>query len=245
MYNCQKPEKYHRTDGRVLHVQKIFPTIQGEGPFTGQAATFIRLAGCNLQCPLCDTDYTSNRRVLSVANICEEVQLCTNDTTRLIVITGGEPFRQQLSPLLSALIENGYYIQIETNGTLTPAASCHYNTLVQEKRGVYVVCSPKAGNVKKAIWEVACCAKYVIDHMHVASDLLPRLALMHPAHPQVARPIKPIPIYVQPTDYSKVPLYSQEEKEYHYRESQKVCIQGVLTRGYIYQQQLHKELGME
>ena len=51
--NTQEPEKIDRD--RHLDVHSIFHTIQGEGPYCGHPAVFIRLAGCNLQCPGCDT----------------------------------------------------------------------------------------------------------------------------------------------------------------------------------------------
>ena len=56
--NSQAIEKSAHYTTRSYDVHSIFPTIQGEGPFVGQPAIFIRLAGCNLQCPACDTDYT-------------------------------------------------------------------------------------------------------------------------------------------------------------------------------------------
>ena len=54
-FNGQPIEKVQRTFDGTLEVHSIFKTIQGEGPFCGTPAVFIRLAGCNLQCPWCDT----------------------------------------------------------------------------------------------------------------------------------------------------------------------------------------------
>ena len=62
--NQQAPEKQQLRGDGLLAVHSIFYTIQGEGPFAGETAVFVRLAGCNLQCPLCDTDYTSDRRMV-------------------------------------------------------------------------------------------------------------------------------------------------------------------------------------
>src|SRR3954467_9071958 len=50
-----------RSDGNSLSIHSIFYTLQGEGPYSGCPAVFMRLAGCNLQCPGCDTDYTSGQ----------------------------------------------------------------------------------------------------------------------------------------------------------------------------------------
>jgi len=49
--NQQPIEKQFLHPKGDLEVHSIFLTIQGEGPFTGQRAVFVRLAGCNLQCP--------------------------------------------------------------------------------------------------------------------------------------------------------------------------------------------------
>jgi len=73
MLNQQLAEKrVERQDG-ALEIIDIFPTIQGEGPFAGEPAIFVRLAGCVLQCPLCDTDYTSGRRLISIPSLTEEI----------------------------------------------------------------------------------------------------------------------------------------------------------------------------
>ena len=72
--NSQPIEKRSR-DADVLEVHSIFYTLQGEGPFCGSPAIFIRLAGCNLQCPGCDTDYTSKREHLSPETIVKRLNV--------------------------------------------------------------------------------------------------------------------------------------------------------------------------
>ena len=54
-------------------VQEVFPTIQGEGPDAGVPAVFVRLAGCTLTCPACDSDYTSKRTSKTVVDLLKEV----------------------------------------------------------------------------------------------------------------------------------------------------------------------------
>ena len=51
--------KIEQHSGDFLDIQEIFPTLQGEGPFVGQGAIFIRLGGCNLKCNFCDTEFDS------------------------------------------------------------------------------------------------------------------------------------------------------------------------------------------
>lgn len=53
MFGQNTPRR--RESGGLLQVQDVFYTIQGEGPFAGRTAVFIRLTGCNLRCWFCDT----------------------------------------------------------------------------------------------------------------------------------------------------------------------------------------------
>ena len=99
---------------------EIFNSIQGEGTMMGQSVTFIRLAGCNLRCPWCDTkeswkDHTNKGiTMMSPEEIITESKLLEN-----VVITGGEPCINTGLPYLVNTLKNaGHYVCIETNGTL-------------------------------------------------------------------------------------------------------------------------------
>src|SRR5947207_15974129 len=84
-------------------VAEIFFTIQGEGHLRGFQQTFIRLAGCSVGCPECDTDY-SRRESLTAEGIAERAAAITPKMIDPWAwITGGEPTDQALQPLLSAL----------------------------------------------------------------------------------------------------------------------------------------------
>ena len=131
-----------------LPVMEIFDSIQGEGQYIGWPATFIRLAGCNLRCPWCDTKESWTYPALSVS-VDEIVSKCNRD---MVVITGGEPCLYDLSELTSQLCGQDKFICLETNGTLpTPA---HVD---------WITCSPKpplyAIHPKCAFDEL----KYVVD----------------------------------------------------------------------------------
>jgi organic radical activating enzyme len=243
--NQQPIEKRSRTDGLKLYVHSIFYTIQGEGPFCGQPAVFIRLAGCNLQCPWCDTDYTSSRALLTpnqiIADTLVEPWSSNTEIKPLVVITGGEPFRQNLGPLLKLLYELGYRVQIETNGTLPPpqADGFQYHTQVGPWQGVYLVCSPKTGKVHPDITARACCYKYVTSVEDGASlDGLPLQALGHSAHPMLARPPAwwDRPIYLQPADH--------KDEEIN-RANQEIAVKSCMKHGYTIQLQIHKYLNLE
>lgn len=226
-----------RNDGQI-DVHSVFYTIQGEGPFCGTPAVFIRVAGCNLQCPSCDTDYTSKRALAGPIELVERVQALI--PRGLVVITGGEPFRQDLTTLLVRLLDNGYFVQIETNGSLgVPAGVVDlFNTLPDQRTGIYIVCSPKAGKIHPDILRWACCLKYVMASDGVANDGLPVEALYHPASPRVARPPAnwARPIYLQPLDVGLV----NENKR-----NRDACVTSCMKHGYILQLQVHKILGLE
>lgn len=233
--NQQPIEKrVRRADGQ-LSVHSVFYTIQGEGPFCGTPSVFIRLAGCNLQCPGCDTDYTQGRRAASAQEILDKVQ--EYQSSGLVVITGGEPFRQDITRLLNVLTDAGFYVQIETNGTLEPV-EYPYSTMPDIRTGVYVVCSPKAGKVHPRINDVACCFKYVIAHDSIhEDDGLPLRALEHRASPYVARPPKnwARPIYLQPMDAKDDGIN---------RLNLQAAIGSCMKFGYILQLQIHKIIDM-
>ena len=76
-------------------------------------AIFIRLAGCNLACPWCDTDFTEKSE-LDEDGI---LLLLRQWPCKRVILTGGEPSVQDLEPLLKTLKSERYYVAIETNGT--------------------------------------------------------------------------------------------------------------------------------
>ncbi len=194
--NEQKPSPRIR-EGIGLNVHTIFYTIQGEGPFVGRPCVFVRLYGCNLQCPQCDTDYTSLQRNWSPTRLAQHViSLYPAPRPRLVIITGGEPFRQNIVPFIEALQNDGCTVQIETNGTLAPQENLPEATVI--------VCSPKTGRVNKRLLPSISAYKYVVTADQVLrEDGLPLTALGHPAKPMLARPPAGFPverIYVQPVD---------------------------------------------
>ncbi|MGH8897379.1 MAG: 7-carboxy-7-deazaguanine synthase QueE [Egibacteraceae bacterium] len=106
------------------------PTFQGEGQSTGQQALFVRLSRCNLSCSWCDTPYTwdwsrfdphAEARRIPVKTVAAWVLA---SPVQLVVITGGEPLLQQpgLVPLVERLAAAGRGVEVETNGTIAPAA---------------------------------------------------------------------------------------------------------------------------
>jgi len=96
-----------------LKINEIFYSIQGEGNNVGMSAVFVRLAGCNLECSFCDTDF-SEKHDINIDAIMKQIKKykCKN-----VVITGGEPFYQDIYSLLAKLYLDKFYVCVETNGT--------------------------------------------------------------------------------------------------------------------------------
>ena len=97
----------------------VFWTIQGEGALTGEPMAFVRLAGCSVGCPQCDTDYAVYRRV-TVDELVAEVQSVVSPerqhTQPWVWITGGEPNDHDLEPLIDVLHTVGFKVAVATSG---------------------------------------------------------------------------------------------------------------------------------
>lgn len=239
--NIQPAEKQDRGSGLNLAINSIFYTIQGEGPFAGSPAVFVRLAGCNLQCPMCDTEYTSREQMgwpMIIRKVCDEFKLpeelrsYPRGQGPLIVITGGEPFRQNLYPLVSNLLARGFKVQIETNGTLfqdLPFAHAHLT----------IVCSPKAGVINKKLAPNIAALKYVatVDSLQGSPDGLPTHALEHPNGGMLARPPQGWQgqIYLQPVD---------EQNTVRNNLNLTAVVKSCMDNGYRLCLQIHKIIGV-
>lgn len=110
----------------MFKVVEIFCSIEGEGKRAGILAQFIRLAGCNLACSYCDTKYAWDARS---EDYCYKEMSLEDIVSRLrkdvkaVTITGGEPLLvKNVDSLIAALVNEGYAVNIETNGAvdLTP-----------------------------------------------------------------------------------------------------------------------------
>lgn len=100
-------------------VNEIFKSIDGEGLRTGELTTFIRLAGCNLRCSYCDTCYALKNSNGTEMSVDEIVKIAKKYDYRNITLTGGEPLiHKDVDSLISKLCKNGFYVNIETNGSV-------------------------------------------------------------------------------------------------------------------------------
>jgi len=134
--------------------KEIFLTLQGEGGQAGRVSVFARFAGCNLwsgreqdrataACDFCDTDFVGmdgegGGKFATPADVVAALDATWGDiasTEKAVVFTGGEPLLQLDPDLITAVKQAGYFIAVETNGTLAAPA------------GIDWICvSPKAQN---------------------------------------------------------------------------------------------------
>lgn len=233
-------------DGSLEIVGDPWFTIQGEGPFAGRVAVFVRTAGCNLCCPSCDTDYTSDRRRWTEEELTKKV---VNEASpdgwknRLVVLTGGEPFRQNIGPFVESLLWCNYEVQIETNGTLH---SIHPFPFASPN--LTIVCSPKTPGVNDDLKRWIKAYKYVLDADHVSpTDGLPTHTLGNEFG--VARPHRGFAgeVYVQPAE----PVVTREDtltegvRNQQYERNVKAAVESCMKFGYRLSLQLHKIIGVK
>jgi 7-carboxy-7-deazaguanine synthase len=100
-----------------MHIIEIYKSVQGESTFAGLPCIFVRLAGCNLRCVWCDSEYTfSGGHKMSLEEV--EAEVAKLAPVTLVEITGGEPMLQEkeLLPLMNRLLESGHTLLMETSG---------------------------------------------------------------------------------------------------------------------------------
>jgi 7-carboxy-7-deazaguanine synthase len=225
MFGKNPVRKQDLTHPDALRIKEIFYTLQGEGPYAGQVAVFVRLAGCNLQCYFCDTDFESDTHDASPEDILEVIK--SMQPAGLVVLTGGEPMIQNIAPLCTLLDAHGYLVQIETAGTVW---------VPDLPDSVTLVCSPKTGGVHPLIAEHCMYWKYLIKAGEQAEhDGLPNGSTHEDgkAH-ALYRPQHGV-IYLQPLD---------EQDELRNRFNMDAAVQTCMKFGYRLSLQQHKITGV-
>lgn len=215
-------------DGQTLWVQEVFYTLQGEGPYVGHPSVFIRLAGCNLSCYWCDTDFESSTWRPSLDELIAEVERIKPSHCRLVVITGGEPFRQNVRPLVDRLLAMNLHVQFETNGVLWVD--------MPRSPNISIVCSPKTSSIHPEIFERATAFKYVVSaEARAESDGLPELSTQSPgAQTHICRPRQGADVFVMPLDTG---IAAANEANV------RACVEVAKTHGYKLTLQTHKIAG--
>ncbi len=141
----------------MYSVKEIFYSLQGEGAHSGRPAVFVRFAGCNLwngleesresaTCQFCDTDFVginglnggkfkSADELASKATEIANIKQYQSNLPLMVICTGGEPLLQVDEPLIEAFKAQGFYVAVETNGTIKAPAGFDW-----------ICVSPKAGS---------------------------------------------------------------------------------------------------
>lgn len=214
-------------------VNEVFETIQGEGVYSGVPAVFIRLQGCDVGCPWCDTQHTwainpedersltivnqpsYDRNVWAFSDAQALLELVQGYSARHIVITGGEPCSYDLLPLTTLLQQHGYQCQIETSGTYP----------INVDSNAWVTVSPKIGmRGKKEVLAQAMARANEVKHpvgRKADIDALDELLARCPTTAQIA--LQPI---------------SQQER------ATTLCIETCIERNWRLSVQLHKYIGV-
>jgi organic radical activating enzyme len=214
-------------------VKEVFTTFQGEGPYAGWPAVFVRMGGCNLACFYCDTEFSRGLSTVTPEQLLQDIreEQERNPGARLVVFTGGEPMLQDLRPIIQALF---YYqmagqVQVETAGTVMwPNWPHHLAPLVV---------SPKTPKVNAEVAREAVAWKYILRASGVdPRDGLPAYSTQEQGKEQpVARPGNRAPVYVQPCDEQSPDLTERNTD---------IAIRVALNFGYRLSFQVHKMVNM-
>ncbi|MFU7502861.1 MAG: palindromic element RPE1 domain-containing protein [Candidatus Tisiphia sp.] len=150
-----------------------------------------------------------------------KVELCKISNIKLVVITGGEPFRQPIELLCYKLLDLDYIVQIETNGTL-------YRDLPDK---VHIVCSPKAGKNGYALLR-----DDLLSHINALKFLVAKNIPKYSNIPEVGQSKYNIPVFIQPMDQNNLLLNKENER---------LAIDLTIKYGHRLSLQTHKILGIE
>lgn len=229
MFGKNKILKQDLSSPNTLRVVKGSPfyTIQGEGPYAGHPATFIRLHGCNLRCTFCDTVFDEPDDPMQTVG--ELVEAVAQFPAKLVVITGGEPLRQDIRPLALELFKQGHIVQIETAGTLW---------LPGIEAFAQVVVSPKTSTLNAEAFRHARAFKYVISNSSThTNEGVPITATQPGAGPKpLAGPRPGAPVYLSPMDEYDERLNSLNRQ---------LVAKLAMRHGYIAGLQMHKFLEVD
>jgi organic radical activating enzyme len=216
-------------DGRQLWIQEVFYTLQGEGPFMGEPSVFVRTAGCNLRCFWCDTEFESSTWRPTLEELLARIDALRPAHCDLIVLTGGEPFRQNIVPLVEVLLERGLRVQIETNGTL-------WLELPRSPR-LTIVCSPKTKELHPDIVPRVDVFKYVLAAGEVdPEDGLPNASTQHAGMPG--------PLFRPPLG-AAVSVMPRDDGDARNAANRAAATEAALRHGHRLTIQLHKVIGVE
>ncbi len=180
-----------------MRVAETFVSLQGEGIRQGMPCMFIRLAGCNLHCTWCDTQYSLGNTAGVEMSAEDVMEAAIASGISYVCVTGGEPLlqKEELLPLLAAMYEAGVTVDIETNGTIPFTDAQEYASVCMD-----VKC-PSSGEMSDLALLAALretdAVKFVIDDEADYVYMVEVLA----AHPELRAPVCITPVYGTDTQW--------------------------------------------
>lgn len=138
------------TEGHVLPLMEQFYTIQGEGFYSGHAAYFIRLGGCDVGCHWCDVKESWDAELHPLTPV-EKIVSDAAEVANLAVITGGEPLMYNLDYLTQKLKEAGLKTNIETSGAYEMSGDFDWVCLSPKKAKLPTASAYEAANELKVV----------------------------------------------------------------------------------------------
>jgi len=224
------------------------------------------LAGCHLRCFFCDTQFESSKWHPTLDELVEKIKQEAGENIRLVVLTGGEPLRQNIMPLVQKLNDNQMYCQIETAGSfyhndipqLFPMRGLRKDTLPWH--GNTIVCSPKTPKINNSLHAYISGFKYIIRAGEIdETDGLPiKSTQKEGGDSRIARPwdfrsgckVKTEHVYLQPMEeYKAIAMTGSESQRYDpdpvkTKANVDLCVELCLKFGYKLSLQCHKILGL-
>lgn len=230
-----------------LEITEIFHTIQGEGPLSGMPTVFVRLAGCNLRCVFCDTEFDT-KEVLEVQEVVERV-VSLGCPSPYVVLTGGEPLRQHVAPLVRALNAQGLLVQVETAGTVFDASLVPLFRDRSESVSLtenMIVCSPKTGALNPLIHTKISVLKYIVrSGTNCIMDGLPTRSILLPTLMQNSRVIRPESIKGHPFPKTSILVQPEDSSDVLEKQRNLAAAVSICQRyGYRLSFQVHKAIAM-
>lgn len=137
-------------NGKALRIHRCQRSLIRSGPLVGQRAFIVGMSNCNMRCRFCDVEFLDvgelrdiDELMLSIKRAQQHVH---GEPIKHVVLTGGEPFLQNILPFVRMLNGNGYTVQVRTNGFVAPEGliQCFpQHTRLDPIRKNSIVCSPK------------------------------------------------------------------------------------------------------
>ncbi len=219
-------------------INEVFESLQGEGSYTGHPSIFVRLQGCPVGCPWCDTKHTwqidPSKQIDALDVMAQNTEtdnwfeassenllkLFTQQgyNAKHIVLTGGEPCMVDLQPISEFFIQRGYSVQVETSGTYE----------IRVHTDTWVTVSPKVNMPsKRPVLESAMLRANEIKHPVAMEKHIEELDQVLALIPDARQP----QVYLQPI--------SQQKR------ATELAIKTCIARNWRLSLQTHKFIGIE